>query len=50
MLICAVGDAHGELDAMYAAVEALESEVGRPVACVVHVGDFGVWPDPSRFR
>lgn len=48
MLICAVGDAHGEFDAMYAAVEALESEVGRRVACVVHVGDFGVWPDPDH--
>jgi hypothetical protein len=48
MLICAVGDAHGEFDAMYAAVEALESEVGRRVACVVHVGDFGVWPDPCH--
>ncbi len=33
---------------MYAAVEALESEVGRRVACVVHVGDFGVWPDPDH--
>ncbi|MDB4932796.1 MAG: hypothetical protein JWM10_5280 [Myxococcaceae bacterium] len=48
MLICAVGDAHGEFDAMYAAVEALESEVGRRVACVLHVGDFGVWPDPEH--
>lgn len=48
MLICAVGDAHGEFEAMYAAVEALESQVGRRVACVVHVGDFGVWPDPKH--
>lgn len=48
MLICAVGDTHGNFDEMYASVEALESKVGRRVACVVHVGDFGVWPDPSH--
>ncbi len=33
---------------MYAAVDALEREAGREVACVLHVGDFGVWPDPDH--
>lgn len=48
MLVAAVGDAHGEFDAMYDAVLALEAQVGRRVACVLHVGDFGVWPDPRH--
>ncbi len=48
MLVCAIGDAHGEFDAMYAAVQSLEAEVGREVACILHVGDFGVWPDPEH--
>jgi hypothetical protein len=48
MLIAAAGDAHGEFDALYNAVARLEADVGREVACVLHVGDFGVWPDPSH--
>jgi len=48
MLIAAVGDAHGEFESMYAAVLALEAQVGRAVAYVLHVGDFGVWPDPAH--
>ncbi len=48
MLLCAVGDSHGHLDAMYSIVEALERELGEEVDLVLQVGDFGVWPDPQR--
>jgi hypothetical protein len=48
MLIAAAGDAHGEFDGLYDAVARLEEQVGRTVACVLHVGDFGVWPDAEH--
>lgn len=48
MLICAVGDIHGLMDRMYADVLAFERDLGRRFDWVLHVGDFGIWPDPAR--
>jgi predicted phosphodiesterase len=48
MLICAVGDIHGLMDRMYADVLAFEEHLGRRFDWVLHVGDFGIWPDPGR--
>ena len=47
-LICAVGDVHGHIDAMYRIVDELERELERVVDLVLQVGDFGIWPDPQR--
>lgn len=48
MILCAAGDIHGGLDRMYAGVLAFEAALGVRVDWVLHVGDFGVWPDPTR--
>jgi len=48
MLICAAGDIHGALDRLYADVLDFEASLGVCFECVLHVGDIGVWPDPSR--
>ncbi|HMA95496.1 MAG TPA: hypothetical protein VKP30_22560 [Polyangiaceae bacterium] len=48
MILCAAGDIHGKLDEMYAGVLAFEAALGVRFAFVLHVGDFGVWPDPAR--
>jgi hypothetical protein len=48
MLICAAGDTHGEMVALYDGVSRLEAEIGRRVDLVVHVGDFGAFPDPAH--
>jgi predicted phosphodiesterase len=48
MLICAAGDIHGAMDRLYADVLAFEVHLGRRFDWVLHVGDFGIWPDPSR--
>ena len=48
MIICAAGDIHGAMDRMYEDVLAFEAALGVRFAWVLHVGDFGVWPDPSR--
>lgn len=48
MLICAVGDIHGAMDRMYADVLAFEQKLERRFDWVLHVGDFGIWPDPER--
>ena len=48
MLLVAAGDAHGRLDRLYADVLAFERKLGRTFAHVLHVGDLGVWPDPTR--
>ncbi|MGD0837032.1 MAG: metallophosphoesterase [Polyangia bacterium] len=48
MLICAAGDIHGKIDRLYAEVAAFERNPGRPFDMVLHVGDFGIWPDPTR--
>jgi predicted phosphodiesterase len=48
MLICAAGDIHGALDRLYHDVLAFESSLGVRFDYVLHVGDFGIWPDPNR--
>ena len=48
MLICAAGDIHGAMDRLYHDVVAFETSLGVRFDYVLHVGDFGVWPDPSR--
>ena len=48
MLICAAGDIHGALNRLYEDVLAFEAVLGVRFGYVLHVGDFGVWPDASR--
>lgn len=48
MILCAAGDIHGGLDRMYAGVLALEAALSVRFDWVLHVGDFGVWPNPDR--
>ena len=48
MILCAVGDVHGAINQMYADVLAFEARLGVRFDWVLQVGDFGVWPDPSR--
>ena len=48
MIICAAGDIHGALDRLYDDVLAFESHLGVRFAWVLHVGDFGIWPDSER--
>src|SRR5688572_2969191 len=48
MILCAAGDIHGALDRLYADVFAFDQALGVTFDWVLHVGDFGVWPDPSR--
>ena len=47
MLLCAAGDIHGAIDRMYDDVLAFEKVLGKRFGWVLHVGDFGIWPDPS---
>lgn len=48
MVICAAGDTHGAIDRLFQEVLAFEKSLGVRFAWLLHVGDFGVWPDPSR--
>jgi hypothetical protein len=48
MFICAAGDIHGAMDRLYDDVLAFEGSLGVRFDYVLHVGDFGVWPDPDR--
>jgi len=48
MLICVAGDTHGALDRLYQDVASFEGSLQVQFEWVLHVGDFGVWPDPSR--
>jgi hypothetical protein len=48
MFLCAAGDIHGALDQLYDDVLAFEKALGLRFDAVLHVGDFGVWPDPER--
>jgi hypothetical protein len=47
-LYCAAGDIHGALDRFYADVLAFEGALGETFDHILHVGDFGIWPDPER--
>jgi len=48
MLICAAGDIHGAMDRLYDDVLSFEASLGVRFDYVLHVGDFGIWPDPDR--
>jgi hypothetical protein len=48
MILCAGGDIHGALVRFYDDVLTFEASLGVPFEAVLHVGDFGVWPDPER--
>jgi hypothetical protein len=47
MLLCAAGDIHGALERLYDDVLAFELALGRRFEAVLHVGDFGIWPDAA---
>jgi hypothetical protein len=46
VFICAAGDIHGAMHRLYDDVLAFEESLSLLFDCVLHVGDFGVWPDP----
>ena len=48
MFLCAGGDIHGAMDRFYEDVLAFEQSLGVTFDWILHVGDFGVWPDPER--
>jgi len=48
MILCAAGDIHGALDQMYEGALTFEAALGVRFDWLLHVGDFGVWPDPNR--
>lgn len=48
MILCAAGDIHGAIARFYADVLAFEAELGLRFDHVLHVGDFGIWPDAER--
>lgn len=47
MLICAAGDIHGAIKRFYDDVLLFEVSLGVTFEWVLHVGDFGIWPDPE---
>lgn len=48
MILCATGDIHGSLDRLYEDVATFEASLFVRFDVLLHVGDFGVWPDPDR--
>jgi len=48
VLICAAGDIHGAMECLYEDVLAFEQNLGARFDWVLHVGDFGIWPDPEK--
>ncbi len=48
VLICAAGDIHGAIERLYDDVLAFEAALGARFDWVLHVGDFGIWPDPEK--
>jgi predicted phosphodiesterase len=48
MILCVSGDIHGALERMYADVADFERSLKVRFEALLHVGDFGVWPDPEK--
>jgi predicted phosphodiesterase len=48
MIICAAGDIHGAMNRMYEDILAFEAALDVRFEWVLHVGDFGVWPDADH--
>jgi len=45
VLICAAGDVHGAIERLYDDVLAFEAALSARFDWVLHVGEFGIWPD-----
>lgn len=48
MLFCISGDTHGAIDRLYSDVSEFERYLHARFEALLHVGDFGIWPDPNR--
>jgi hypothetical protein len=48
VLLCAAGDIHGAIERLYEEVLAFERALDLTFDWVLHVGDFGIWPDAAR--
>ena len=48
MYICAAGDIHGAMNKLCDEVLDFEASLGIRFDFVLHVGDFGIWPDPTK--
>jgi hypothetical protein len=48
MILCVSGDTHGALERLYADVVEFERSLKVRFEALLHVGDFGVWPDPQK--
>jgi hypothetical protein len=48
MYVCAAGDIHGAMNKLYDEVLDFEASLGIRFDFVLHVGDFGIWPDPTK--
>ena len=48
MIVCGAGDAHGKLTRMYDDIMEFERSLGIRFDWVLHVGDFGIWPDANE--
>lgn len=48
MLICAAGDIHGSMERFCDDLPAFETALSARFDWVLHVGDFGIWPDPEK--
>jgi len=48
VLICAAGDIHGAIERLYEEVLAFEADLSARFDWLLHVGDFGIWPDPEK--
>ncbi len=48
MILCAVGDIHGAMNRMYDGILEFECALQVTFDWVLHVGDFGIWPDAKR--
>ncbi len=48
VIVCAAGDNHGSIDWLYSDILNFESALDVRFEVVLHVGDFGVWPDANH--
>jgi hypothetical protein len=48
VFVCAAGDIHGAIGRFYDDVLAFQTRLGVRFDWVLHVGDFGIWPDPQK--
>jgi hypothetical protein len=48
MIVCAAGDSHGAIERLYSDIVDFEESLGVRFDYILHVGDFGIWPDAKR--